>query len=188
MQVFLQFRFGVSQGLGRTRAAERPWERGCVMYMLVSVVYLLISIMQEMTIYGIRTVYVMIVRLKLMEKLSNQGMCIAELKFFRINGPIPECAKHHGSLVTQQNFSTWRLYFSNEGRCWTHENCKKTFIIFTLIKVLTKSVRLVSYFYFVLGFYERVWLKYSTWRTKSLKRGRSSIRSSHEQIFEYFTT
>ena len=28
MQVFLQFRFGVSQGLGRTRAAERPWERG----------------------------------------------------------------------------------------------------------------------------------------------------------------
>ena len=29
MQVFLQFRFGVSQGLGRTRAAERPWERGC---------------------------------------------------------------------------------------------------------------------------------------------------------------
>jgi hypothetical protein len=29
VQVFLQFRFGVSQGLGRTRAAERPWERGC---------------------------------------------------------------------------------------------------------------------------------------------------------------
>ena len=28
VQVFLQFRFGVSQGLGRTRAAERPWERG----------------------------------------------------------------------------------------------------------------------------------------------------------------
>ena len=34
-----------------------------------------------------------------------------------INEPIAECAKHHGSLVTQQNFSTWRLYFSNEGRC-----------------------------------------------------------------------
>ena len=97
-------------------------------------------------------------------------------------------AKHHGSLVTQQNFSTWRLYFSNEGRCQTHENCKNTFIIFALIKVLTKSVRLVSYFYCVLGFYERVWLKYSTWRTKSLKRGRSSIRSSREQIFEHFTT
>jgi hypothetical protein len=26
-----------------------------------------------------------------------------------INEPIAECAKHHGSLVTQQNFSTWRL-------------------------------------------------------------------------------
>jgi hypothetical protein len=38
------------------------------------------------------------------------------MKLF-INEPIPECAKHHGSLVTQQNFSTWRLYFSNEGRC-----------------------------------------------------------------------
>jgi hypothetical protein len=39
------------------------------------------------------------------------------------------------------------------------------------------SPGLVSYFYRVLGFYERVWLKYSTWRTKSLKRGRSSILS-----------
>ena len=37
--------------------------------------------------------------------------------FIYLNGPIAECAKHHGSLVTQQNFSTWRLYFSNEGRC-----------------------------------------------------------------------
>jgi hypothetical protein len=58
---------------------------------------------------------------------------------------------------------------------------------FNLIKILTKSVRLVLHFYRVLGFYERVWLKYSTWRTESLKRERSSIRSSQEQIFEYFT-
>ena len=48
-------------------------------------------------------------------KNVNVNGLIAAL--LNVNEPIPECAKHHGSLVTQQNFSTWRLYFSNEGRC-----------------------------------------------------------------------
>jgi hypothetical protein len=50
--------------------------------------------------------------------IYRYGFTINQSDAFNLpNEPIPECAKHHGSLVTQQNFSTWRLYFSNEGRC-----------------------------------------------------------------------
>ena len=49
--------------------------------------------------------------------MIGSGMVASQPSSTIPNEPIAECAKHHGSLVTQQNFSTWRLYFSNEGRC-----------------------------------------------------------------------
>ena len=54
---------------------------------------------------------------RLNDDLNNGFDSRAKQNFNLANEPIPECAKHHGSLVTQQNFSTWRLYFSNEVRC-----------------------------------------------------------------------
>jgi hypothetical protein len=78
------------------------------------------------------------------------------------NEPIAECAKNHRSLVSQQNFSALRSYFSNERRCYKHMRLARKLLSFSLwLKVLTKSVRLASYFYCVLSFYKRARLKYS---------------------------
>jgi hypothetical protein len=60
-----------------------------------------------------KKVIVVIIDEQLKWKEHNDAQC---KKQFPVNEPIAECAKHHGSLVTQQNFSTWRLYFSNEER------------------------------------------------------------------------
>ena len=106
----------------------------------------------------------------LVNNVDNSGLmppCESGKSFqWLVNEPIAECAKHHGSLVTQQNFSTWRLYFSklaaksrnahlydailNSGHLWlSYDN--------ELVKLLSIKVLLyplstsVVYFYCQLG-------------------------------------
>ena len=74
-------------------------------------------------------------------------------------------AKHHGSLVTEQNFAKHGdRIFSSTGS-FINSNLWKTQIIVQLNLNLKKSVRFVLYLCEVFGLYKLLILKYSTCRT-----------------------